>query len=162
MKTRQYVYPVLLAALMLPAAAMAQQVTANLDVSITINDGCTINAGPLAFDQQSVGFGTDVDNNATITVSCTAGTNYNVQFGPGQNANGGTQRRMASGNDLVDYQIYLQPERTTVLGVTNGTDTIAAAGTGSAEPHIVYGRVPGGQTLVAGSYTDVVQMTVVY
>jgi len=162
MNTRQYVCPALLAALMLPAAAMAQQATANLEVSITIVDGCLINAATLAFAPQIVGVTSVVDDAASVTLNCTAGTDYELGFGLGQYANG-TQRRMQdSGTNYVNYQIYTAAERTTILGEVGGGNTITGQGTGSAATVSVYGRVPGGQTVVAGSYTDQVLMTLQY
>jgi len=165
MNIRTYTHCALLAgALLLPAAAMAQTSTANLNVSITINGACLINDHNLIFDPQ-ISLNTNVDNNAQLSVTCTNGLPYEVGFGLGLNAQG-TQRRMDDGsNNFVTYQIYKDSSRTQILDANFGVGspgTISATGNGNAQSIDVYGRVPPQSNPPAGTYADKVLITMVY
>jgi len=63
--------------------------------------------------------------------------------------------------DYLTYELYQETGRTTVWGTT-GTAllSIGAAPSKAARTFTVYGRIPSGQDLPAGSYTDTVQATV--
>jgi spore coat protein U-like protein len=60
------------------------------------------------------------------------------------------------GTELVSYQIYSDASRNTVLQTMSGT------GTGTAQPVVVYGRVPEQTAPPPGSYRDVVTVTVAF
>jgi len=163
---RRIMYPALLtSALLLPAAAMAQTQTstANLNVSLTINKTCAINDQNLTFDPQ-IGLNTNVDNNAQFSVTCTNGLPYKVGFGLGLHAQG-TQRRMRmndGSSNFVEYQIYKDSNRTQILDAVGGSGTISAKGNGNAQSIDVYGRVPPQPNPPAGTYTDIVLVTMAY
>jgi len=163
MKIQQYACPALLAGtlLLLPLAAMAQQSTADLAVSIKINAACTIDDATLTFAPQTGGIAANVDDDATVTVNCSAGAPYQVGFGPGANAQG-NQRRMESSGNYVNYQLYREAARTTVLGTASGTDTIAGTGSGVNQTITVYGRVPAQPGVLVGDYSDQVLLTLSY
>jgi len=149
------------ASMLSTAALAATSAPANLNVTLKVNPSCSISATTLAFPAQD-GLNALVDASASLTLTCTNGTNYNVQFDNGANAQG-TQRRMKNaGNAFVNYQIYKEDARTTVLGSIDGTDTIGGTGTGTAQNPMIYGRVPAQPLAVVGDYTDTVQMTVSY
>jgi len=98
---------------------------------------------------------------APITVNCTPGASYQVGFGQGNHDDSGQRRMQNTNNDYVDYQIYLETGRTTVLGMNWGTNTIGGTGSGADQTVNVYGRVPP-QTAAVGDYTDTVLTTVQY
>lgn len=151
-----------LAALGFAGAAQAQ-VTSTMPVQITIQNACNVSTvAPTTLD-----FGTqgplvaNVDQTATITVTCTTGANYNVAL----NGGGGgaiNTRRMINGSDTVAYQLYRDAGRTLVWGMTVGTDTLAGTGNGLAQSLPVYGRVPAQTTPPAAVYNDSVTVTVSY
>lgn len=141
----------------------AQTVTNTMPVQITIQNACNVNTvAPTTLD-----FGTqgpliaDVDQTATITVTCTTNAPYNV----GLNGGGGgaiNARRMINGADTVAYQLYSDAAHTLVWGNTVNTDTVAGTGNGLAQALTVYGRVPTQTTPPAGIYTDSVTVSVTY
>lgn len=152
-----------LAALGFAAGGAQAQVTNTMPVQITIQDACNVSTvAPTTLD-----FGTqgpliaDVDQTATITVTCTTGADYNVALDGGGAGNIGA-RRMINGGDTVAYQLYRDAGRTLVWGTTIGTDTLAGTGNGLAQALPVYGRVPAQATPPAAVYNDSVTVTVSY
>jgi spore coat protein U-like protein len=141
----------------------AATVTNTMPVRIIIQNACNVSTtAPTTLD-----FGTqgplvaNIDQNATITVTCTTNAPYNV----GLDAGGGASinaRRMINGVNTVGYQLYRDTGRTTVWGNTVGTDTVAGNGNGTAQTLTVYGRVPPQTTPVAATYNDTVNVTVTY
>jgi spore coat protein U-like protein len=159
----KYVATLSLAALGLAIGSAQAQVTNTMPVQITIQNACNVNTvAPTTLD-----FGTqgpliaNVDQNATITVTCTTGANYNVALDGGGGADIGS-RRMINGGNTVAYQLYRDAGHTLVWGATIGTDTLAGSGNGLAQALPVYGRVPAQTTPPAAVYNDSITVTVSY
>jgi spore coat protein U-like protein len=124
---------------------------------------CTINsASSLSFDSQGVG-GENVDQTIPIQVTCTRTTPYNIALdaGTGSDATVAT-RKMTSGAATVIYSLYSDSAHSTVWGNTVGTDTVAATASGLRQNHTVYGRVPAQGSPPAGTYADMITVTVTY
>jgi spore coat protein U-like protein len=152
-----------LAALGLAIGSAHAQVTNTMPVQITIQNACNVNTvAPTTLD-----FGTqgpliaNVDQSATITVTCTTGAAYNVAL-DGGGATNINARRMINGGNTVSYQLYRDASRTLVWGTTIGTNTLAGTGNGLAQALPVYGRVPAQATPPAAVYNDSVTVTVSY
>jgi spore coat protein U-like protein len=163
MKTKFIAAAVLVAFGLAATSIQAATVTNTMPVRITIQNACNISTtAPTTLD-----FGTqgplvaNVDQTATITVTCTTGALYNVGLdgGGGGNINA---RRMINGTNTVGYQLYSNSGRTAVWGTTIGTDTVAGTGNGIAQNLTVYGRVPAQTTPPAAVYNDTVNVTVTY
>lgn len=106
---------------------------------------------------------TPQDQTSSISLSCTGRTLWNVGLDNGQNASGSTRRmRLGTSDSYVDYELYRDPARTQRWGTTINTDTLPGTGTGNPQTVTVYGRVPAGQAVPAGSYRDTVTVTVTY
>ena len=145
-----------------PAFAATTSTTLNVDAIVTAN--CTVSAGALSFGNVDP-LGGDVDASATLTVTCTNGTDWDAAAGVGSGSGASyAARRMSSGGNLLDYNVYTNALRTNVWGDGTGTTvTIASSGTGAAQNVTIYGRVPTGQTgAVPGNYADTVAVTVTY
>jgi len=158
MNIRTHIRPALLAAaLLLPAAAMADTTTANLNVTLTITSGCTIDAATLDFGTRAGGTGSiALPGQTPLSVTCTSGTAYQVGFGNG--ANYTTTRRMADGSgNFFEYELYTNNTYGTVLDDT--TNFLSGTGT---QPQTLHGQVFANQTKPTGTYTDTVVMTVTY
>lgn len=143
---------------------LAATATANVTVSATVANNCTITGGALAFGAYDplVTNATDAkDGSGTFTVACTKGASgVTIDLGQGQNYSSG--RQMIAGSDAVSYQLYSDSGRTSIWGSTSGGATVAVAAPTSKAPvtHTVYGRITGGQDVAAGSYADTVVATV--
>lgn len=132
--------------------------------SATVPDNCAISvADDLDFGSVAGIINANHDQSSGITFTCTGRTAWNVSLNDGQNVSGSTRRmRLGATGSYVTYELYRDPARTQRWGVTTGSDTVAGTGTGSAQNLTVYGRVPAPQTVPAGSYNDVVTITVTY
>ena len=151
-------------AMLASSPAHAATTSTTLNVSATVTANCTVTSSPIAFGSVNP-LGGNVDATGGITVTCTNGTAWSADAGVGAGA-GATfvARRMTSGANLLNYNIYTDAGRTTVWGDGSGsTATIANTGTGIAQAVTVYGRVPSGQvTVPPGAYADTVAVTVTY
>jgi spore coat protein U-like protein len=148
-------------------SAVAATATANLPVSVTVANNCTISSTAVTFPNYDpiVTHATSPDdsNAGAVTVTCTKGTVANIGLGLGGNASG-TQRRMKDGgSNYISYELYQNTGRTIVWGNAAGswfTPTPAAAPDKNPRTFTVYGRISAGQDVPAGNYTDTVVATV--
>lgn len=143
--------------------ASAATATANLGVSATVVNNCTISTTALAFgsyDPVVAHASTDLDGTGTVTVACTKGATSTIGLGLGSNASGST-RRMTDGSNYLTYELYQDAGRTTVWGDAGaGLYSPGAAPSKAARNFTVYGRVASNQDIPAGSYNDTVVATV--
>jgi spore coat protein U-like protein len=146
-------------------AVQAATDTTTFQVTATVNDACTVSATDLAFGVYDPSAADDEDT-STITVTCTKSTDYDIGLNEGT-ASGATvtTRKMIDtvSTDLLNYSLFSDASRTVNWGNTVGTDTVhVGSATGAAENHTVYGRIPTGQYVTAGSYSDTITVTVTY
>jgi spore coat protein U-like protein len=153
---------VLAALLALPGLGLAQTATNNLTVTATVQAACSVDAGALAFGTYNPN--AVLDQNTTFTVRCTQGASFWVGLGPG--LNGAATRQMSDGTNFLGYELYRSAlDRTSGTVWDNADPGVAShvtASTAGYAPYTVdlYGRIPAGQWVPAGSYTDTVVMTV--
>ncbi|HYI48983.1 MAG TPA: spore coat U domain-containing protein [Allosphingosinicella sp.] len=153
------------ATICLPAPALAATVSAPLTVNATVTANCTVSTSPLAFGDVDSTSASDVDAAGGLSITCTNGSGWTASADVGSGSGASfANRRMTSGANLLNYNIYTTAARTVVWGDgTGSTATIGGTGSGSAQAVTVYGRVAGGQTSVPiGSYADTVSVTVTY
>ncbi len=146
------------------STAQAATVTANLGVQITLTAACTVTGGTLNFGTQGV-LASNIDNTASLTVTCTNTTPYNVGLDKGTYGTAVNARKMQGGatnTEFVNYALYTDTGRTLNWGNTVGTNTVAGIGNGAAQTHFVYGRVPAQSSGSPGTYNDTVTITVTY
>lgn len=156
-----------------PAGSFADTVTATisgnfpsssmpLSISATVVKACTVSASPLNFGNYT---GATLSSVATITAICTNGTAYQIGLDAGTAPAATVARRSMIGPSaaLLQYGLYSDSSRSIRWGNTLGTDTVAGAGSGSAQMLTVYGQIPPGQTtVVPGNYADTVTVTLTY
>ena len=112
--------------------------------------------------------------NGDVQVTCTllsgAATTLNLVSSYGTGASGTyTMRTMISGANKLNYNLFFDAAYTSIRG--NGTGGSATGGatlnltpanpTGTASGTI-YGRIPAGQDVAAGSYADTIVVTITY
>jgi spore coat protein U-like protein len=140
----------------------ATTATSTFAVSATVSANCTISAGALAFtpyDPVVANAVTNLDQTSTITVACTKGSTGVVSLDNGVNASG-TIRRMKAGANFLTYEMYSDSGHTTVW---NATNTVSYTALSKATTGVtLYGRVPAGQDVPVGSYTDSVVATITF
>jgi spore coat protein U-like protein len=143
--------------------------TDNLLVSASVTASCTIGTAPVAFGAYDPTAGADLDAQGTLTVFCTNGATTTVTLGQGSNANTGSTdaapvRRMlggVGGTDHLGYALYSEATYTTVWG-NDATSDVDYTGSGLSANLTVYGRIPAGQNVTVGSYTDTVVATITF
>jgi len=154
------------------AASVIHAATQNADlpVTATVSANCAISTAAVAFgayDSAVVNASANRDATGTVNVTCTSGASTTVTLDEGDNAGGGSTaavpvRRMTDdGTNFIGYQLYSENTRTTLWGGTAPTG-LAHTGTGLLVGLTVYGRIPGGQNVPAGNYSDTVVATVTF
>lgn len=125
---------------------------------------CQFNAvTDLAFGSVAGLISANQDQTSTIGLTCTHRTAWQLGLNNGQNASGSVRRmRLGASGNYVNYELYRNAGRTLRWGNTLNSDTFAGTGTGSPENATVYGRVPSPQAVAAGSYGDVITVTVTF
>jgi spore coat protein U-like protein len=165
--------PIALAAALFMAQAPAFAASPNSPQSTTftvkakVDANCTITATDLDFgsyDPVVANKTTARDAQTSVVVLCTKGsTGVTVALDAGIHSVAGS-RFMATTGDTLPYELYSDAARTTVWSTGAGAVTwpafgsIASQGAGVSQP--VYGRIPAGQDVTVGHYTDLVTATV--
>ncbi len=135
--------------------------TANLTVSATVVANCLISTSPVAFgeyDPISVNAAAAIDVTGAVLTTCTTGSSPTITLGDGANYDAG-RRMVNGGTNYLSYELYTTNARDTVWSST-GVATPAPDGT--QKSNTVYGRLPGGQNMPVGAYTDTVLATVTF
>jgi spore coat protein U-like protein len=144
--------------------ASAATATANLGVSATVTNNCTISTAALAFgsyDPVVAHASANLDGTGTVTVACTKGATATIGLGLGSNASGAVRRMKDAGTNYITYELYGDSGRSTVWSTSGpGLLSTGAAPSKAARNFTVYGRVSSNQDVPAGSYNDTVVATV--
>jgi spore coat protein U-like protein len=155
----------LAACLLLLLAPLARAAT-------TVN--CTASASGIAFGIYNPLSAIADTSTGTLRVTCdgsgtgSANVTVNVSLSAGLSGSYAT-RKMFSGSNVLDYNIYWSTAYNQVVG-----DGTGGSFAGSAGPFVVraggsnlatgtfYGRVPASQDVAPGSYSDIITVTVTY
>lgn len=119
---------------------------------------CNVSTGGLVFGSYDPFSTVSLDSAGDIAVTCDVATPYSVSLSPGSGTY--ANRRMFSGANVLNYNLYIDPLRLTVWGDGSaGTSTVS----GSISNHYtVYGRIPARQNIYIGSYGDNATITVTF
>lgn len=169
----------LLAAALIAGGSANASISGTMGVQLQLENGCIVSGStdPLT----SVDFGTMdfgvaptlfsnslhaqsmVSGNA-VELECSTGATLNISVGAGQHADGGV-RRIASGGNFVPYRLYTQPNggglEYTIGGGALDLSAMVPGGGGTFNLPI-HGVVVPQAGLVAGSYSDVVSVTLTF
>jgi spore coat protein U-like protein len=144
--------------------AEATTVTGTFNVQVIIATTCVLNsASNLNFGTAGV-LAAPINDQSTITVTCTNTTPFNIGLDKGVNGGSVTTREMKGvvSAALINYSLFSNAPMTNNWGQTIGTDTVASTGTGSAQPFTVYGQIPAQTTPAPDTYNDTITVTVTY
>lgn len=130
---------------------------------------CRISTTPVNFGVYDVFSRFVLDSTGTITVACNNLDKKPMTVRVTLNAGGsGTfnprQMRASSGNDRLNYYLCTDPSRTVIWGDgTGGSSFVSAVVTrDSSFNSLIYGRIPPGQNVSVGNYSDVLTATVMW
>jgi spore coat protein U-like protein len=128
---------------------------------------CSVSAQALGFSGYNPLSASNTDAVGDVAVNCTnllsLLVTYNVSLSAGTNGTFAA-RKMASGANRINYNLYTDPTRLIVWGDgTAGTvkvgNTFLVVLLGITAHHTVYGRIPALQNVGVGSYTDTITVT---
>ena len=127
---------------------------------------CSMATTALAFGSIDSLSSSQISSTASITLNCTGGS---VSYSLGLSNGHGTiaQRKMLSGSNYLQYNIFSSSAYTTIVGDgTSGSQPIT--GSFSTDPasatHTLYGRISSAGLFAtfAGTYTDTIVVTLTY
>jgi spore coat protein U-like protein len=144
---------------LLVAAAIASPVlgqTANLNVSAQVQASCNVIGGDLNFGLYTGG---ETEGEGSFSYQCTDGTNITLSLGPGQHLQQGGSRAMTGGGGILRYQLFRDANHQQVWreGPDEGLDVENTPASQQDVP--VYGLIAADQDVPAGSYNDIVLIT---
>lgn len=148
-----------------PGVALASgTASAQFNVTATVLDNCAVSASDLAFGNYSAGSATPTTATSAIDVTCTSGLAYSVTLDGGTGSGNVAARTMGDGaSHTLGYGLYTSAAYASVWGDgTGGSVSVSGNGSGSAQSLTVYGRIPASQFVPAGSYSDLITVTVSY
>ena len=130
-----------------------------LQVTATVQTSCSLSGGNLDFGTYTSGQPGNLDATGTINfVNCSGNLSFALDGGGGGNVNA---RYMQQGANRLFYQIYRNSVRNAVWGTGSESHNVVLLGAQSGSVP-VYGRIPAGQTVPDGTYTDTVNITLTF
>ena len=132
---------------------------------------CSLAIGNVVFGSYDVFSPTSLDTSATVIVTCRRdggpqNVNVAIAIGPGAHGGSTASRKMRMpGGDLLGYNLFRDAGGTSVWGQVPGLDaftqTLAVPNKSSAQLSVmIFGRIPAGQNVLKGTYSDNVVLTV--
>ncbi|MGC1303552.1 MAG: spore coat U domain-containing protein [Caulobacteraceae bacterium] len=130
---------------------------------------CTASATGVSFGAYNPLSTTPNDATGTVTVSCILTVSltgsYTIALSTGA-SNSFTARSLQGGGSTLAYNLYVATARTQVWGDgTGGTQTVTGSFPAiltNTQSFNVFGRIPAGQNVPVGAYTDTIIVTVTY
>lgn len=142
--------------------ALAATTTTTFQVNAMVTGTCSVSATNLTFGNYDPLAAQPLDGASTVSVQCTLTTGYGVGLSAGTGSGATvTTRKMTHSSDTLDYSLYQDAARSLVWGETGG-EVVSGTGTGLAQNLSVYGRIPAGQNVNPGGYSDVITVTVTF
>jgi len=150
-------------ALMAAAApACCGETAGQLVVSVNVVASCRLSLDTAALSFGDVQQGAAAaDARAELGVTCSRQQPYAIGFDYGEHAQG-ARRRMSNGSAEVEYELYADAAHQQPIGPRGSGSELRGTGDGTQQRLPVYGRLEVGQNTPAGTYTDVVRMTVTW
>ena len=128
---------------------------------------CTVSATAVNFGAYDVFVATPLDSTGTVTVTCDQAppTDIIIAIGPSGTSGAFIPRQMssASSSDRLNYNLFVNAGRSTVWGDgAPGTSTVPLKNVKKNRPVVtpIYGRIPAGQDVSVGSYSDSLTVTI--
>lgn len=131
---------------------------------------CNVAATGVSFGAYDVFSATPLDSTGSVTVSCDSvpPPDVVIEIGPSSGSGGFNPRQMrhASRPDRLGYNLFTDSSRSAVWGDgTAGTRTVFLKNVHRQKPPVVttiYGRIPPGQNVSTGTYSDTLTATITW
>ena len=126
---------------------------------------CDISTTGVSFGTYNVFSATPLDSTGSVSYKCTGNAaNITIALDRG-GAPSFNPRQMLKGTEALNYNLYRDAARTTIWGDgTGGTSVYSDPNppNGLTTPVTIYGRIPAGQDVSAGTYTNTVTATITF
>ena len=126
---------------------------------------CSVSATSVAFGAYNVFTTTPTDSAGIVLIICQGNAkDLAIAISKGA-ASAFASRRLAKGSELLFYNVYREAGRATIWGDGTGGSQMRLLNSvpnGIGVPLIMYGRIPAGQDVSTGAYTDTLTVTVNY
>ncbi len=125
---------------------------------------CSIGTTPVSFGAYDVFSTIPVDITGSITFNCDAAASVSVVLSKGGSSTY-NPRRMLSGIEQLNYNLYLDAAKSTIWGDGTGSTSIYSNPSTPVNQNVtvtIYGSVPARQNAKVGSYSDTVTVTINY
>lgn len=127
-----------------------------------LSAACTVIATGVMFGIYDPLGSSAVDSTGEVEVTCPATTAYEITLSQGQGSFSPRHLVNASA-DVLTYNLYTDASHQFIWGDgAAGTETVTGSTDSLGAIHSVYGLIPGGQNIPAGSYSDSIVVTVTY
>ena len=153
---------VVAAALIQGSALQAASTTGQLPIGTVVSPNCRIAISDLAFpayDPLDQNASRELNGAVDVKVICTREARATIVLDTGRYSSG-QMRAMSDGDQKVNYELYRDPSRTQVWGSGGNALQFVSAGYKNPQQFTLYARIPPGQEVASGTYTDVVMATV--
>lgn len=133
--------------------------SAVMQVTVRVVPNCRIAVTDLAFgsyDPLVEHAARSLDGTAQVRVICTKNERVTILM----EESGSPERSLRSGQHVLSYGIFSDPARTEFWGSGANAVQVSFESGSSPQELIVFGRIPAGQVVPAGSYVDSVTATV--
>ncbi len=132
--------------------------SATVSVRVEVVSTCTISDAELDFGTYVAGQSNPLDATATLRVTdCPVGS-VRVELDGGGSGNVKNRRLSDGRGNALAYQIYTDPGMRQIAG-TGRNGRSLSLGSDNGARLTLYARIPGGQVVPEGTYTDTVQVT---
>lgn len=123
---------------------------------------CTVSTTSVNFGSYNVFTGSDTDSTGTITIDCNGSAHDIVVTLSNGASSSFSPRTMLRGSEALSYNLYRDAARASIWGDgTGGTSTYTNANPPNSPFNVtIYGRVPAGQDVSAGVYSDTVSAVI--
>ncbi len=130
---------------------------------------CTTSASGVAFGSYDPFSASPSTSSGSVTVDCTLSValagSYDIALSTGASGSYAS-RQMAKGASRLNYNLYTSPALTQIWGDNTGGTTSVNKGFAAllffSQSTSIYARIPAGQNVAAGPYSDTIVVTVTY
>ena len=140
--------------------------TADFDVSITLQNDCTITFNDINHGTVSTLAANNDAASAGDNITCSFADSYTIALNVGTGGGTYATRTLANGANTLNFNVYSDAARTTIWGDGSGGSAVltkTSTGGGVADAIDVYSRVLGGQTgKPEGTYSSTITATATF
>jgi spore coat protein U-like protein len=158
MRTPLGTVPIIATVLLAAAPGRAATTTGNLSVTVEVVATCRVGTASLGFGTYGTGQTADLRAQGSITYEGCGTGQLKVHLDGGTSRNTSARTLVNAAGNKLTYQLYRDSARSKVWGT--GSNALTFTPSSASGTLVVYGTIPGGQSVPVGSYSDTVLVTI--